>query len=71
MMSVDEEQGCAVKEQSYLHVFLCLAQNESTEHIQDPGQSPLGTCGTVARLPTSLRTVSCAGVGNLIPSDFS
>lgn len=71
MMSVDEEQGCAVKQQPCLGVFLCLAQNERTEHIQDPGQSPPGMGGTLACLPASVRTVSCAGVGNLIPNDFS
>lgn len=59
-----------MKKQPCLRVFLCLAENEPTEHIQDPGQSPPGMGGTLACLPASVRTISCVGAGNLIPNNF-
>ena len=40
-----------MKKQPCFDVFLYLEQKGPSEHIQDPGQSPLGTCATEAGLP--------------------
>lgn len=39
-----------MKKQPCFDAFLHLEKKEPSEHIQDPGQSPLGTCRTEAGL---------------------